>query len=126
MLLESSKKSELLSLLGEFSDVMCSIPGKTNIAVHHIHTGTGQPIRLPAYRLPHAFRDQVKKELKEMLEAGIIEHSSSEWSFPKVVVRKKDGSLRICVDYRRLNSITRVDSYPMPRIDELIERLGKA
>ena len=124
--LETSKKSELLFLLGEFSDVMCSVPGKTNIAVHHIHTGTGRPIRLPAYRLPHAFRDQVKKELGEMLEAGIIEHSSSEWSFPMVVVRKKDGSLRICVDYRRLNAITRVDSYPMPRIDELIERLGKA
>ena len=61
-----------------------------------------------------------------MLEEGIIELSSSEWSFPMVVVRKKDGLLRICIDYRPLNSNMRVDSYPMPRIDELIERLGKA
>ena len=61
-----------------------------------------------------------------MLEAGIIQHPCSKWLSPTVVVRIKDGSLRICVDYRHLNSIMRVDSYPMPCIDELIKRLCKA
>ena len=89
-------------------------------------TGTAKPIRLPAYRLPHAYRDEVKKELDEMLRNGVIEPSNSEWSAPIVLVPKKDGSLRICVDYRRLNSISEADAYPMAPINDLIDRLGKA
>ena len=61
-----------------------------------------------------------------MLQLGIIEPSSSEWSSPMVVVKKNDGGLRLCVDYRRLNSLSRVDAYPMPRVDEMIDRMGKA
>ena len=61
-----------------------------------------------------------------MEKDGIIEPSSSEWMSPIVLVPKKDVSLRICVDYRRLKSVSEVDAYPMPRIDELIDRLGTA
>ena len=68
----------------------------------------------------------MKKELQDMLQQGIIEPSSSEWSAPIVLVKKKDGSLRLCVDYRRLNGVSKMDAYPMPRIDELIDRLGKS
>ena len=61
-----------------------------------------------------------------MLKHGVIEESHSEWSAPIVLVKKKDGTLRLCVDYCRLNSISVMDAYPMPRIDELINRLGQA
>ena len=70
------------------------------------------------------YRDEVPKNLKEMQESGIIEPSTSEWSSPIVLV--KDGTLQMCVDYRYLNSVSQADAYPMPRIDDLIGRLGKA
>ena len=63
---------------------------------------------------------------RELLEQGKIIPSGSDWAAPIVLVGKKDGSLRLCVDYRRLNSISKADAYPMPRIDELIDGLGKA
>ena len=65
-------------------------------------------------------------ELEQMLHDGLIEESSSEWSSPIVVVRKKDGSNRICVDYRKLNAVTTFDAYPMLRIDEMLDQIGNA
>lgn len=66
------------------------------------------------------------KELEEMEENGIIETSHSEWSSSILVVKKQDGNIQLCVDYRRLNAVTPVNAYPMPRIDEVIDKLGKA
>ena len=124
--LNEQQQKELWKMLKEFNDVLQNEPGRTALAEHHIDTGTATPIRLPPYRLSHAYRESVQKELGEMLESGIIKKSSSEWAAPIVLVKKKDGSLRMCVDYRRLNSATRSDAYPMPRIDDLIDRLGQA
>ena len=66
------------------------------------------------------------KEIQDMLDAGIIEPSSCKWASPIVLVNKKDGTLRLCVDYRQLNAESQMDAYPMPRIDYLIDWLGKA
>ena len=101
-------------------------PGKTSLVEHCIDTGNASPIRRPPYRVPHAYRDSVKAELDQMLENGIIEPSSSQWAALMVLVKKKDSTLRLCVHYRCLNSVSRVDDYPMPRIDDLLDRLGNA
>ena len=82
---------------------------------HRISTGDATPVRLPPYCIPHAFRETVHQELKEMLEHGVIEHSNSDWAAPLVTVQKKDPTLRLCVDYRRLNTLSKSDVYPMPR-----------
>ena len=113
-------------ILDEFADVLQDKLGRTTIVEHTINTGTANPVRLLPYRVPHAYRDMVESELKEMLDGGIIEPSASQWSASMVLVTKKDGSLRICVDYCRLNGVSQVNAYPMPRVDELLDRLGKA
>ena len=98
-------------------------PGYTTLTEHHILTEHTTPVRLPPYRIPHAFKEEVHKE---MLACGIIESSTSEWASPMVTVRKKDNSLRLCVDYRRLNARSAGDAYPMPRVEDLIDRVGNA
>ena len=124
--LDTTRRKQLQQLLEEFADVIRNKPGRTALMEHRIATGMANPIRLPHYRLPHAYRETVQSELKEMLESGIIDKSTSEWAAPIVLVRKKDGSIQMCVDYRRLNSVSREDAYPMPCVDDLIDRLGKA
>ena len=124
--LSPEQHRDLQGLLKEFDDVLNSRPGKTASAECRINTGTSPPIRLPPYRLLHAYRATVKAELEQMEQDGVIERSSSEWAFPIVLVKKKDGTLRMCVDYRRLNAVAVADAYPMPRVDDLIDSLGKA
>ena len=101
-------------------------PGKTTMAEHAIDTRDRQSVHLHPYRVPHAYWGEVERQVHEMLEEGVIEPSDSDWAAPIVLVRKKDGTLRFCVDYRKLNSQSKVDPYPMPRVDELIDRLGCA
>ena len=96
------------------------------MAEHVIDTGDSRPILLHPYRVPHAYRDEVEGQVTEMLEEGVIEPSTSDWAAPIVLVQKKDGILRFCMDHRKLNGQSKVDPYPMPRVDELIDKLGHA
>ncbi len=68
----------------------------------------------------------VQDELKAMLELGVIEESHSDWASPIVLVPKTDGSIRFCVDYRNVNAVSKFNAYPMPRVDELLDRLSSA
>ena len=124
--LSPAQTAEMHGVLREFSEVFSSQPGHTTVTEHQIDTAKVAPVRLPPYRLPHAYRNTVQEELRQMEKDGIIERSTSEWAAPIVLVKKKDGMLRMCVDYRRLNSLSRVDAYPMPQVDDLIDRLGNA
>ncbi|CAJ1064638.1 uncharacterized protein LOC120723181 [Xyrichtys novacula] len=101
-------------------------PGFTDLVQHSIHLKETAPSRKRSYRIPERLVPELKKEIQLMLELGIIEVSDSEWCSPVVLVPKKDGSLRFCIDFRYLNAISKFDPYPMPRIDELLERVGKA
>jgi hypothetical protein len=70
--------------------------------------------------------DEVERQTKDMLQNGLIEESQSPWSSPIVLVRKKDGTVRFCVDYIRLNAVTHKYAHPLPRIDECLDKLGGA
>ena len=124
--LSPEQLNEMQATLTEFAEVLSSKPGRTTVTEHKIAVGEAKPVRLPLYRLPHAYRDAVRNELQQMERDGFIERSSSDWAAPIVLVPKKDGSLRMCVDYRRLNSLSQADAYPMPQVDDLIDRLGDA
>lgn len=112
-------------VLEEFPDVFQDKPGRTSMIEHSIETGSAQPVRLPPYRLSHACQ-AVKDKLEEMISSGNIEPVASEWSAPIVPVKKREGSLRLCVDYRQLDQVFRSDAYPMPRVGDLIDRVGKS
>ena len=124
--LTPAQLADLRTVWRRFRYTLSSRPGRTTITEHRINTGQAKPVRLPPYRIPYAYRDTVREELQLMEKEGVIERSSSEWAAPIVLVNKKDGTLRICVDYRRLNAVSEMDAYPMPRIDDLIDRLGEA
>ena len=83
-------------------------------------------IRQRSHRMSPAKKAEVVTELKTLLESGVVEESSSEWASPIVVVSKKDGSNRICIDYRKLNVQAKFDAYPMPRINEMLDTIGQA
>lgn len=100
--------------------------GRTNIVKMNIETGDHPPIKQRPYRIPFAQRSAVDKSIDEMLEADIIRPSCSPWSSPLVIVTKKDGTARMCVDYRRMNQVTKKDSYPLPDISEMLSSFKNA
>ena len=117
--LDGQQHRQLWLLLEEYGDIFAARDedcGRTGLVQHAIDTGSARPIRLRPRRLALAKRQAAEDKVREMAAGGVIEPSSSPWAAPAVLVGKKDGSWRFCVDYRRLNEVTRKDSYPLPRI----------
>ena len=98
--------------------------GKCNVFKHKIRTTTDEPIFIPAYRKSQSEREEINKQVDEMLKAGIIRRSKSPWSSPIILVPKPNNTRRMCVDYRRLNKITIQQSWPMPRIIDILDRFN--
>jgi len=124
--LNSKKREQLKEVFAKFPSLFSGdktqvglVPGVT----HKIVTGDASPLCTRQWRMPESAKEKIRKECDDMLKAGIIEPSTSPWLSPVVLVKKKDGSLRFCVDYRNLNSVTVADTYPLPRIDELVDEL---
>ena len=110
----------------EYPKVFSDLPGRTDLCTLKIDTGDAPPIALRPYRPPDKMREGVRQEVDRMLEMGVAEPSHSPWASPIVPVPKKDGSLRICVDYRRLNGITVADPYYMNTLEEILEKVGNS
>ena len=96
--------------------------GRTKVLNHSISVGNPPPIRQTPRCMPVYRREEVQKLLQGMLQDDIIQSSNSPWT--SLLVRKKDGSIRMCVDYRKLNAVTRKDAYPLPRIDDTLDTLS--
>ena len=125
--LTEEEKEQLFALCLEYNDLFAMGSddfGRTTALRHKINTETSAPIRQQARRIPPFRKDEVNKLLDDMLRKEIVTPSQSPWASPVVLVRKKDGSTRFCVDYRKVNAVTWKDAYPLPRIDTTLDTLA--
>ncbi|XP_058850828.1 uncharacterized protein LOC131699092 [Acipenser ruthenus] len=127
--LNQEQQEKLEELLRRNSDVFSVNQfdlGCTSAVKHEIPLIDNKPMRQPYRRIPPAQFQEVRRHLQDMVEAGAIRSSQSPYASPIVVARKKDGSIRVCIDYRQLNAKTVRDAFPMPRIEEALDALGDA
>ena len=122
--LDDSGKEQLSRQLQQNGDVCTTALGCTDVLKHKIFLTQDMPIKQKAYRVSPSKLRIMKKLIDEMLAADVIEPSSSAWSSPVVLIPKKNGSYRFCVNYIKLNSITYTDAYPLPTIQEILESLA--
>ncbi|KAJ1216118.1 hypothetical protein NDU88_003724 [Pleurodeles waltl] len=126
-----NQKGDCYELLEQFSPLFSLTPGLTHLCAHDIDNGDSLPVKNKIYRVSDKVKASIKEEVSKMLALRVIEKSSSPWASPVVLVPKATApgakpELRFCVDYRGLNSVTRTDAHPIPRADELVDRLGAA
>lgn len=124
--LSQKQKNDLKSLLGKYRHCFAFEPhelGEADCVQHVIDTGDHPPICQKPFRVSYFERVEINKQIQGFLDQGIIVPSISPWASPVVLAKKKDGTLRFCVDYRRVNQISRADYYPLPRMDDIFDRL---
>ena len=120
------QRDELIQLTLKYHDVFAlddAELGATEIVEHAIDTADHSPIKQYVRRVPYALRDRMVTLVKEMQDRGVIQPSKSPWASPVVLVHKPDGGIRFCVDYRKLNELTKTEVYPLPRIDDHLDAL---
>ena len=123
------QRDKLVQLVIAYQDVFAlegEELGTTSAVNHVIDTQQATPIKQYARRVPFAMRGRVEELVAEMLRRGVVQPTKSPWASPVILVAKKDGGTRFCVDYRRLNSVTKPDVFPLPRIDDCLDVLSGA
>ena len=124
--LHSYQRDELKLLLSEYARLFPDNPTRTSMVYHDVDVGESKPIKQYPCRLNPVKMKHFHRELQYMLENDIVEPSKSPWSSPSILVPKPDGSYRFCTDYRKVNSLTKSDSHPIPRIDDCIDKIGQS
>ena len=125
--LVGSEAEEARKILQQFQHVFSAGPsdlGRTQLAKHKIDTGDARPVRIPPRRIPLSKQKDAARCVEDMKRQQIIVPSNSPWSAPIILVKKKDNTTRFCVDYRGLNEVTKKDSFPLPRIDTVLDSLA--
>ena len=125
--LTTEEEEKVHQLLLEYKDIFSKGAfdiGQTTTITHHVDLLNDAPFKQRHRRIPPAMYDEVRDHLKQLVDCGVIRESSSPWSSAVVLVRKRNGALRFCVDYRQLNQRTIKDSYALPRIEELLDHFA--
>ena len=124
--LTEAQQKQLSDLIKSFPEIFKDVPGRTSLIEHDIELTESKPIKQYPYRVNMDKKEAIKKEVSYMLENDLIQPSFSDWSSPVVLVKKSNGQYRMCFDYRKVNSITVNDNFPIPRIDDCIDQVGNA
>ena len=122
---EAERQADIQKLMVQFQDTLKEEPGMTDLTEFRINTGKASPIAQRPYMTANSLKKGVEEELNWLLERGFIEETCGEWASPIVTVRKPNGKIRICVDFRKVNAVTPLPFY-MPRIEEVLEATGQA
>lgn len=121
------ERARIIEMLSEFESMWDGHLGTIRQTKHRIELKPdSKPVHQPPYRNGPDGRERERQEIQKMLDMDVIEEAECEWASPILFVPKPDGTIRFCVDYRRLNAMTVRDSYPIPRMDECIDSLGDA
>ena len=124
--LTDDKRAQIKDILDQYSDLFCDTPGRTSVVKHSITLKENvAPIRKRPYRMNPKQQDLLRKEINQMLHDNIIRETESEWASPVILVNR-ENKVRCCVDYRDLNSISICPVSILPRVDDLIDRIGRA
>ena len=121
------EEEEVVRMLREeYPEVFSDLPGRTTACRLKIDTGSEAPRGSHPYRIPNRLKEGVREEVEKLVELGIVVPSTSPWASPVVPVPKKDGTVRVCIDYRKLNEVTVADPYYMSTMEEILERVGES
>ena len=121
-----NEKEVVEQLKAEYPEVFSDLPGRTTACELRIDTGEAVPRRSHPYRVPNRLKEGVRAEVNKLVELGIVVPSTSPWASPVVPVPKQDGSVRVCIDYRKVNEVTTADPYYMASMEEILERVGSS
>ena len=122
--LSRKERAQAQEVIETYHAVFSDKAGSTKLIGHRIEVKSPQPIRCKPYPLPYSMRESLRED-RNMLDMGVIRQSRSPYAAPVVLVRKKDGSNRVCVDSHKLNQVTVVDPEPMIKIEDVFQDLGK-
>ncbi len=118
-----SEKADIVELVSSFPSLFSDVHTQTHIIEHDIDVGTAQPVKQHAYWVNPIKRELLQKEMDYFLAHNLEEPSYSSWSSPCILVSKPDNLYSFCTDYRKLNSLTKPDFYPLPRIYDCVDRV---
>ncbi|KAK7108403.1 uncharacterized protein [Littorina saxatilis] len=124
--LTDSQRDDVNRFKGRFVKALTDLPGSTKLEEFSVSLLTSKPVFVRPRPVPYSQTETVKKEVEAMLKMGVIEPASSPYNAPVVLVKKRDGTIRFCIDYRQLNRVTEFDGEPLPDIDQLFSCLGRA
>ena len=125
-ILSDTQKGDLQRMVQANKEVFSDLPGETRLVECEVNLIDENPVRVAQYPLPHSQIKTVKEEVAKMEAMGVIEKTNSPYNAPIVLVKKADQTTRFCTDYRALNLVTKFDAEPMPNIDEIFAKIGKA
>lgn len=124
--LSDSRGKDVQGLIHSYPALFSDVPSCTNVLCHDIDVGEHAAIKQHPYRVNPTKRSVMKSEVDYLVENGLAVPSFSAWSSPCSLVLKPDGTFRFCTDYRKVNAITKPDSFPLPRMEDCVDKVGSA